>query len=105
MDEVKYKLLGDTQYDNSKYDIIRNIKKLNDDNLKYLIELYIIYKLDLKKVRIKFISFHESKFFFAYEYYNNGNWYSDLFSVDNSNEFIEFINNPNVFKETQKYNL
>jgi len=107
LDEVKYKLFGNQKQRSSEH--------VMDGNLLYLIKLYIIYKEGYKNTEpedIRITAFDkQNNDKIIIPYLTNTSNPSDIFDVstwlpiENENEFINFINDPELFIETQKYNL
>lgn len=98
IDEIKSKL-------NWNLTIASNIK---DKNLLYLIKLYIIYKegyanTDPNEIVLTVFDKKDKNFliFYVISKENISTW----LTVENENEFIDFINDPDMFILTKKYNL
>jgi len=103
MEEVKYKIFGDATGGNR--DVVP--KHVKDENLTHLIDLYIKYKAKYHTISIiQFMLRYNNPFLsiaFKYKYFKS--WYDDALIIEDESEFIDFINDPDLFKEIEKYNI
>lgn len=77
------------------------------ENLKELFTKYILWKnenLEHKNCVIKdFYSNNKSTISIVYK--SDDNFYNVVYQVEDVNELIEFLNNPDIVKNTNKYNI
>ena len=100
MDEVRHKLFGDR--------IENAASSVNDENLLYLIKLYVIHKEQWKNTvanEVLLTTFKELELSKIITIHYIITDISTWLPINDEEEFIEFINNPDLFKEKEKYNL
>lgn len=102
-DEVIYKIFGNKTKGNRNIDV----GDVKDDNLLYLIKLYVKYKSKWEDIElIQFILRYDNPYLsIAFRYNIFDSWWDDVLIIENKKEFIEFINNPDLFKDMKKFNL
>lgn len=110
LDEVMYKIFGD-EYNLESinppklYKQIHNTK-IKDENLYYLINEYVKYKSKHKKTNLLSFTITKYNLYINFLYYENNEWWSDsLYVFIRKPNFIDFINDPDLYKKSRKFNL
>jgi len=100
-DEVEKKIFG-----NNRRDTLNILNQ--DENLLYLLEMYIIYREGYKNttpndITISSFSRNHGNIVIFYNLESLDTWI--VIKTKEEQNFIDFINDPELFKEMKKYNL
>ena len=103
-----------TKFQNNKYWSVKKFEKINDDlgKMSTLINEFLILnnqhpndENDYSLSQFWFEGRHDEFFCVYFEDINNGNSFNRHFADEQLENLLQFMNDPEFYKETKKYNI